>query len=104
VSPTKIDVIEAWQVCAGDELPGGIKVLFVSREVLGRTVRIVTDEPPAPTFPGIARLQWSADCLSDLCVRLVPGVVARVPRMGDRPGGPSQTSPVPADAGTGPPV
>ena len=46
------ETVAAWDLNPGDELPGGIQVLTVSREVTRRTVRVVTDEPASADLPG----------------------------------------------------
>jgi hypothetical protein len=45
------DVVLAWYVGEGDELPGGAKVVSVHREPVARSVRIVTDAPQTATVP-----------------------------------------------------
>ena len=37
--------VDAWQVDAGDELEGGLRVIAVHRDAGARTVRIVVDDP-----------------------------------------------------------
>jgi hypothetical protein len=48
----RTEIVEAWNLDAGDELPGGVQVVSVHREVVKRTVRIVTDEPASADLPG----------------------------------------------------
>jgi hypothetical protein len=48
----RTELIDAWNLAPGDELPGGIRVLSVHREVVARTVRVLTDEPAASELPG----------------------------------------------------
>jgi hypothetical protein len=43
--------VPAWHVSEGDRLPGDVTVLAVYREPVGRTVRIVTDEPASADLP-----------------------------------------------------
>ena len=47
-----VDVVAAWDLADGDELPDGITVLSVHREARSRTVRVVTDEPATAELPG----------------------------------------------------
>ena len=48
----RTELIDAWNLSPGDELPGGIRILAVQREVTTRAVRIVTDEPASADLPG----------------------------------------------------
>lgn len=50
----RTDLVAAWDLTAGDELPGGVRILSVHREVRARSVRIVTDEPATAELPGDA--------------------------------------------------
>lgn len=48
--PVGPDVILAWYIGEGDELPGGAKVVSVHREPVSRRVRIATDAPQVATL------------------------------------------------------
>jgi len=45
------EMVDAWQLNAGDELPGGVIVVSIHREATRRTVRILTDEPASADLP-----------------------------------------------------
>lgn len=48
----RTEIVDAWNLDAGDELPGGVTVLSVQREVTARTVRVLTDEPASAVLSG----------------------------------------------------
>lgn len=48
----RTELVDAWNLTPGDELPGGVRVISVNREVCARTVRVLTDEPASANLPG----------------------------------------------------
>ena len=46
------EMVDAWNLDAGDELPGGVRVVSVHREATKRVIRVVTDEPASSNLPG----------------------------------------------------
>lgn len=48
----RTELVDAWNLDPGDELPDGVRVVAVHREVTKRAVRVVTDEPASADLPG----------------------------------------------------
>lgn len=48
----RTEMVDAWDLVPGDELPGGVRVICVNREVRARSVRVLTDEPASANLPG----------------------------------------------------
>jgi hypothetical protein len=48
----RTELVDAWNLTPGDELPGGVLVVSIHREVRTRAVRVLTDEPASSELPG----------------------------------------------------
>jgi hypothetical protein len=48
----RTELVDAWHLSAGDELPDGVRVVSVHREERDRVVHILTDEPSSTELPG----------------------------------------------------